>query len=142
MHLLYLVPFYVKWHYTEGFRDLSRNWKSFLSFTLHFFSIGLLFRTWFAPFERLDEDYKKEFNTEVFLETLVVNTLMRVVGFVLRTFVIIMGLVALFIVAMLGPAIFVLWALVPFILLFLFIFGVDQTFAFNIFLNIFLFYGL
>ena len=124
MYLLYLIPFYVRWHYTEGFRDLSRNWKGFISFTLHFFSIRLLFRTWFAPFGRLNEEYKKGFDTEAFFETLVVNTLMRVVGFVLRTFVIVIGLLVLFLVIILGPIVLMLWALAPFIILSLFTFGI------------------
>ena len=124
MHLLYLIPFYIKWHYTEGFKDLSRNWKSFIAFVLHFFSIGLLFRTWFAPFGRLDEEYRKEFGAEVFFETLVTNTLMRVVGFVLRAFVIVIGLLTLLFMVVLGPVALVLWALAPFIILFLFTLGV------------------
>ena len=139
MPFLYLIPFYAKWHYTEGFKDLFRNWKNLIFFVLHFFSLGILFRTWFAPFGRLNEEYRKGLDPEAFFETLVANTLMRIVGFFLRSFVIIIGLLILFIVVMLGPAVFILWTLTPFILLFLFIFGVDQTFAFNIFLN---FYGL
>lgn len=124
MYLLYLIPFYVKWHYTEGFRDLFRNWKSFISFTLHFFSLRLLFRTWFTPFGRLDEEYKKGFDTEAFFETLVVNTLMRAVGFVLRTFVISIGLLVSFLVIIFGPIVLVLWVLAPFIILSLFTLGI------------------
>jgi hypothetical protein len=124
MYLLYLVPFYLKWHYTEGFRDLSCNWKSFISFTLHFFSIGLLFRTWLAPFGRLNEEYQKGFDAEAFFETLVVNTLMRIVGFVLRTCVIFIGLLVLFLVIIFGPIVFVLWVLAPFIIMTLFTFGI------------------
>ena len=123
MNLLYLVPFYAKWHYTEGLRDLSRNWKGFILFTIYFFSLGTLLRTLFAPFGRLDEAYKKEFDAEVFFETLVANTLMRVVGFVLRTFVIIVGLLVLILVLVLGPVAFVLWMFAPFLVVAMFVFG-------------------
>ncbi len=126
MHLLYLIPFYAKWHYTEGLIDLARNWKSFIAFVLHFFSLGLLVRTWFAPFGRLDEEYKKGLDAEAFFETLVANTLMRVVGFVLRTFVIVMGLFSLLMVVALGPVVFVLWTFAPFIIVSLFAFGMTN----------------
>lgn len=124
MPFLYLIPFYAKWHYTEGFQDLSRNWKSFIFFVLHFFSIGFLFKTWFAPFSRLNEEYKKGFNPEDFFETLAVNTLMRLVGFILRTIIIAAGLSVLLLVALIGPLALVLWALSPIIFLVLFILGV------------------
>ncbi|OHA88871.1 MAG: hypothetical protein A3C70_01640 [Candidatus Zambryskibacteria bacterium RIFCSPHIGHO2_02_FULL_43_14] len=126
MHLLYLIPFYAKWHYTEGFQDLFRNWQSFIVFVLHFFSLGLLIRTWFVPFGRLDEEYKKGLNAETFFETLVANTLMRVVGFVLRTFVIVMGLFSLLVVVAFGPVAFVLWILAPLIIISLFTFGMTS----------------
>lgn len=115
MYSLYLIPFYGKWHYTQAFRDLYRNWKNFIIFVLYFFSLRLLLRTWLSPFGRLNEEYKKGFELEDFLETLVVNILMRVVGFVLRTFVILTGIFALILVILLGPVVFVLWALAPFI---------------------------
>ena len=123
MHFLYLMPFYLKWHYTEGFVDLSRNWKSLLAFVLYFFSLGLLFRTWLAPFGRLDEDYKKGLDPEVFFETLVVNTVMRVVGFVLKSIVMLMGFLALVLTSVLGLAGFFFWALAPLVILTVFILG-------------------
>lgn len=124
MHFLSLIFFYVHWHYTEGFKDLSRNWKSFLLFVLHFFSLKLMFRTWLSPFGRLNEVYKKEFNMEDFFETLVVNTLMRIVGFVLRTFVIIIGFLVLTLMVLLGPLVLVLWVLIPLAVFFLFFLGI------------------
>ncbi len=119
MYSLYLIPFYAKWHYTEGLRDLYRNWKSFVLFVIHFFSLRLLFLTWLSPFGRLNEEYKKGFDLEGFLETLIVNTMMRLVGFVLRTFVIVSGLVSLVAVVLLGPVLFILWVFTPFIVLIL-----------------------
>lgn len=128
MYLLYFLPFYAKWHYTEGFKDLYLNWKSFVAFVLHFFSLGLLVKTWLAPFGRLDEEYNKGFDAEAYFETLVANTLMRVVGALMRTVVIVIGLVVLLLVVVLGPIAFILWTLLPFIILFLFVFGVTNFF--------------
>lgn len=128
MGFLYLLPFYTKWHYTDGLKDLLHNWKNLILFTLHFFSLRFLFGTWFAPFGRLDEEYKKGLNPEAFFETLVVNTLMRVVGFVLKTFVMLAGLLVLLLVVIAGPVAFVLWVFTPFIIFFLFIQGAISLF--------------
>lgn len=129
MQAIYLLPFYIKWHYSEAFRDLWRNWKSFLIFILHFFSLKLLMRTWVSPFGRLNEGYRKTFSLEDFLETLVVNTMMRLVGFFMRTFVIISGLIVFALVFFFGIVAIILWVLAPLIVISLFIQGLSFLFA-------------
>ena len=124
MPFIYLIPFYAKWHYTEGFKDLFHNWKNLIFFVLHFFSLEILFRTWFAPFGRLNEEYRKGLDPEAVFETLVANILMRMVGFVLRAIVIIIGIFVLLLTTIFGPVALILWAFAPFIILFLFIGGV------------------
>lgn len=128
MYTIYLLPLYIKWHYSEAFRDLFHNWKHFLVFVSHLFSLKLLVKTWFSPFGRLNEDYKKTFSLEDFMETLVVNVVMRLVGAVMRTFVIISGLVTLTAVFALGLLSFVLWALAPLVVVSLFIQGLSLLF--------------
>ncbi len=123
MQTIYLPLFYLKWHYSEAFGDLYRNWKSFLAFALHLFSMKLLFRTWLSPLGRLNEGYKKSFDLEDFMETFVVNTMMRLVGFLLRTFVIVTGVLVFVLVFFLGLASFVLWAVAPLVITSLFIQG-------------------
>ncbi len=125
MQTIYLPFLYIRWHYSEAFADLYRNWQNSLIFILHIFSLKLLFKTWFSPLGRLNEDYKKSFDLEAFLETLVVNTMMRLVGFVMRTFVIISGLLALVVVFLLGLSAFILWTLAPLIIVSLFIQGIS-----------------
>lgn len=125
MQTIYLLPFYLKWHYSEAFRDLFHNWKSFLVFVSHLFSMKLLFKTWLSPLGRLNEGYKKTFSMEDFLETFVVNTMMRLIGFILRTFVIVTGIIVFTLVFLLGPLAFVFWALAPLIVISLFIQGLS-----------------
>ncbi|MGB3921887.1 MAG: hypothetical protein WBL19_01210 [Minisyncoccia bacterium] len=123
MQAIYLPLFYLKWHYSEAFGDLYRNWKSFLAFTLHLFSMKLLFRTWLSPLGRLNEGYKKSFDLEDFMETFVVNTMMRLIGFLLRTFVIVTGVLVFVVAFFLGLASFALWAVAPLVIASLFIQG-------------------
>lgn len=124
MYLFSLASCYLTWHYSGGLRDIIYNWRSLIYFTRHFFSFGFLFQTWFSPFGRLNEQYGKQFNAEAFFETLVVNVLMRVVGFFLRTFVIIAGFIVLLLVVILGPVLILLWLLVPIFIVLMFFSGV------------------
>lgn len=85
---------YLWWHYTSGAREMLRAWMNVHRFLFHFFSIPILFRTFFAPFHRIQERRRAGFNPEDFFETLVVNVLMRVVGAIVRTAFIIVGVLA------------------------------------------------
>lgn len=114
---------YVLWHYTTAYRELYGVSKNFLWFLYHFFSIGVLGRTLFAPWQKLDEPYKKGFNIEAFFEVLILNTLMRLLGFFIRSFVIIIGSIVLICGSIVALATFAVWTLLPLIILFLFISG-------------------
>lgn len=108
---------YVRWHYGEGLRELFGVAGNFLWFVTHFFSFKLLLKTLFAPWKRLGETYSGGFDFGAFASTFIVNSLMRVVGFVTKTFVLLLGLVSYVLVLVFSLFIFVIWILAPFILL-------------------------
>ena len=119
MDIVKFLPNYFFWHYTEAFRNIWGIWTNFLWFTYNFFSLPILARTLFMPWQRLDEEYKKGFDVKEFSETLVVNSLMRIVGISMRLTVILVGSLALVSVVFLGLGAFLLWALLPLVLIFL-----------------------
>ena len=104
---------YILWHYSRSFVDLSRIWMNFLWFFYHFFSIPDLFRTWFLPWKRLQEPYKKGLDVGAFFSTLIVNILMRIVGFFARTVILLFGVLFITMTALLGAAVFLAWLLLP-----------------------------
>ncbi len=109
---------YLKWHYTKGLQELFGVASNFLWFVSHFFSFNLLLKTLFAPWRRLGEAYDNVLtNLEGFASALVVNTLMRVVGFCTKIVVIAFGLVTYFLVFLLSFFILVIWVLAPFVIL-------------------------
>lgn len=114
---------YFRWHYSRALKDLIQIWRNCLWFIGHFFSLGILVRTLFAPWRRLDEGYKKGLEPGAWLETLIVNLLMRAVGFLIRAVFISVGsLLALIAALSLVPAI-LLWLAAPFLVLGLFLSG-------------------
>ena len=123
MALLTIFPRYFAWHYTAGLLNCLRLLADFLWFIYHFFSIPVLGRTLFSPWRRLSESYRGGFDPERALETFIVNTLMRVFGFVARTGFLLIGLVALLATFLLGLFVTLIFLFAPAIILASFIIG-------------------
>jgi len=120
---------YLWWHYSKAIREILELEKNFLWFFWHFFSIPLLARTLFSPFRRLSEGYKKGFDPWAILESLIVNSISRLVGFFLRAAVLLMGLLVEVVLTLaLGPAL-LLWVLLPFVVVVLFAAGLGLIFS-------------
>lgn len=114
MKFTLFLTHYLVWHYSAGIRGFLVVWKDFLWFAYNFFSIPLLLRTLFSPFQRLGEDYKRGLDLEALASTLIVNTIMRFVGFFARSFVIVLGLASIVFVIAAGATLFVVWLMMPF----------------------------
>lgn len=108
---------YAKWHYAQGLRELVLVAQNFLGFVAHFFSFKLLLRTLFAPWKRMGESYGDGFDLGRFASAFIVNSLMRIVGFVSRVVVLGVGLVAFLVVLAFFLGVFLVWLLAPAVLL-------------------------
>jgi hypothetical protein len=123
-----LLFHYFHWHYGRGIIEYLSVWKTSLWFVPHFFSLSMLFTTLFSPWHRLKESYKGGFSFESIMETIVVNILMRIVGFIVRAVVIVIGVLAEIAVFVGGGILFALWFIVPFLVPLFFILGVSFFF--------------
>jgi hypothetical protein len=123
-----LIGSYFLWHYTEAFADIGRHIRNFLWFFFHFFSIPVLLKTFFAPWRRLGESYPKDLNLGGALSVFTVNSLMRLVGMILRLIMIVFG-VSVVVLAAVGGAVFlVVWALLPVLAAVVFLSGIRLFF--------------
>jgi hypothetical protein len=120
-----MVTDYIKWHYGRGFRELMGLSSNFLRFILHFFSLGLLFKTLFHPWRRMSENYSSGLDIEAAFSSLVVNMIMRSVGFVSRAGIIIVGLLFLFAFTIIAAFAMALWLVLPVVLIILIIIAVS-----------------
>lgn len=99
---------------SDGFRDIMMFWENLLWFGYHFFSIELLSKTFFRPIYRMQDTYgAKGLDLEYIAQTLVTNTISRLVGMVLRLIIIIAGGAFELIIFLLGPLLLLLWAVIP-----------------------------
>ena len=123
------LPFsYLVWHYAFAWADLARLYRNLAWFLWNFFSISLLLRTLFSPWRRLREGAQKD--TGGLLGSLIMNTILRFVGFFARVATILFGLASLALLSVAGVAFLVLWPLLPFVLLAFILTGLFGMFSF------------
>jgi hypothetical protein len=113
------VPQYFYWHYFKAPRQILHIAMTFVWFFWHFFSIGIMARTLFAPFERLTEEGPKNFDIEAFFSALLVNTVIRGFGAFVRSVFIVFGFLAIGFVACCTLLIEIVWILMPIVIIFL-----------------------
>ena len=118
MGLTVLIIEYLNWHYGKALTELLDLEKNFLWFFYHQFSIKLLLKTLFTPFFRIQEEYKG-FDLENLFSSLVANTVARVVGFIFRSIIIFMGILAEGAIILAAIPVFIAWIALPAIIIIL-----------------------
>lgn len=121
MKFFMIGPYYVYWHYTQGFIELSKNLFNFIIFEFNFFSVKDLLLTLFSPFQRLKEEYNEtSLDFEKILSTLFINLLMRIIGFIVRSFILVCAFICITFSLILIPFILLFWLVLPLLLLLFF----------------------
>lgn len=130
MQMLAVARDYLLWHYSAAYADILGIGRNFLWFFHHLFSIPDILKSLFAPFKRLREEPVSFFrHPKVFFANLFVNLLMRLVGFVLRTTIILFALTC-FAAVIATTIIFALfWTALPVLVPVIFFSGVLSLFS-------------
>ncbi len=121
MSILSLISHYLHWHYTRAFVEIFGLWKNTLWFCKEFFSFEVLIKTFFQPWKRLKEEGGG--GIAGFFEGFVVTTIMRVIGMIMRLFVLIVGLLALGLCTSAGVILIGVWPILPILVAFIFVAG-------------------
>lgn len=111
------------WYYYDMLKEILKGWRNFLLFNFNYFSLFILLKTLFSPWRRYHYSYKGGFGFKKYLNVLTFNMMSRVIGAVLRIFLILFGFLAELFIFLAGVFVFLFWVFLPFILLFLLIFG-------------------
>ena len=123
MQIFLIILGYLKWHYGQGISSLTNIWKNFLYFISEFFSIKLLFKNFFDPWKRMTDNYPKSFDLKEYSYIFLVNLIVRIVGIIMRTFLIIIGLTCYILMILLYPIVLVTWIFLPLIIFCLIVTG-------------------
>ena len=116
------------WQFFEMSGNILKGWRNFLLFNLNYFSIPLLLKTFFSPWRKYKWSYGKGFDIKKYFEALFSNLISRTLGAMIRSFLIIIGLLVEIFIIFAGIIIFFSWLVLPAILIWGLIFGVQVFF--------------
>lgn len=129
MLFLSIVHHYLLWHYSRAFLEIFHVWLNFLWFVVHFFSIPQLMRSWLSPWKRMVEDRGEKWNLEDLAGYIIIGLISRIIGFILRTIIISIGLICLLFTILAGFSVYIFWLAAPFAIILLFGFGITLLLA-------------
>ena len=119
---------YLEWHFFNIAREILEAWRNCLRFNLNHWSVPLLLKTWFSPWRRYRYSYGKGFSFTKYFEVFSFNMTSRVIGAIMRTFLIAAGFVMEALVFCLGLLAFLVWLVLPVLLIFGFVYGCKLLF--------------
>lgn len=109
---------YLQWHFLEAPKAILKGWGNFLWFGINFFSIPEVVRTFFSPWRGIRWSYGRGFDPGRYLYVFASNLVSRVIGAVMRSLLILIGVLGEIGILFLGLGAFLGWFLLP-----VFIFG-------------------
>ena len=117
-----------RWYYGRAVKDVLAGWRNFVIFVSEYFSIPLLFKTLFSPWKRDITKKPRGLDFKKLFEYLTYNLISRGVGFFVRFVTILIGIIFLLLTAVAGAVLFIIWLVLPLIILGLFVMAIILIF--------------
>ena len=112
--IVMLAVSFLQWWYLRGWLIYFDGFRAKMRNLADFFSIGLLLRTLFQPFRQISADETGEKGgLEGMLIAFFDRLLSRFIGFVVRIFIIVAGIIAMTVQFVCGLVIALLWPCIP-----------------------------
>lgn len=117
----------LSWWYTTGWKQQILKLREKVASTMDYFSIDLLLRTFFSPFRQISAG-KVTGPIGVQMRAFFDRLISRVIGAMVRLFMIVFGSVAIVFYAVIRIALLAVWAFIPLLpFIGLYLFGVGWT---------------
>ena len=123
MHSLLFLR-YVKWHFIDAPINILKGWGNIIWFVFNYFSVSILLATFFSPWRRITWSYGRGFRLGDFLFVSASNLISRILGAIMRTVLIVVGLTVDLVVLIAGIPVFLIWLVLPFLTIFVFFYGI------------------
>ena len=104
---------WISWQFFDVPRSILKIWRNFLLFNLNFFSIPLLLKSFFSPWKKYKWFYPRGFDIGKYFEVLISNLISRILGAIMRSFLIAIGLLIELFYFVFGFLIFFGWLDLP-----------------------------
>ena len=108
-----IIFLWLAWYFIETPKQILRGWKNILGFNLNYFSIPLLFKTLFSYWHQYHWYYPRSFDIGQYLEVFFSNLISRILGAVMRMFMIVFGIIVEIIILVIGLIILIAWLAMP-----------------------------
>jgi hypothetical protein len=129
MRFLVIVGHYFVWHYGLAIKKLTKIYGNLISFVFNFFSVPVLVASYFSPWRRLGEDYPdKSVYLFDYFSVFLVNLIMRLLGILMRTVIIVLGMSMTLAVILSYPLILAFWVALPLVVIVCFLIGISLLF--------------
>ena len=108
---------YLAWQFADVPQAILTGWKNCLRFNLNYWSVPLLLKTLFSHWRRYRYSYGRGFNLRRYFEAFSFNMISRVLGTLMRSVLIIFGLLTEILVILVGAIVFFIWLILPLLLI-------------------------
>ena len=119
---------YLLWHYSSALKRIFHIWNNFFWFIVAFFSITQLLKSLFLPWKRVTEERGRSFSFEDLASFIIIGFISRMIGFILRFTIIVIGVTSATLLSLGLVVVFVFWILAPIIIPLLFALGLFLLF--------------
>jgi hypothetical protein len=104
---------WIIFYFFEAPMGILKAWRNFLLFNLNYFSVPLLIKTLFSYWRNYRWAYPRGFDAPQYLEALFGNMISRILGSIMRIFLIVFGLIAELFLVIAAVITFVSWFILP-----------------------------
>jgi len=111
-----IISLWILWYFFEMPKNLLRAWRNYLLFNLNYFSIPLLLKTFFSSWRRYKWDYPRGFQLGEYAGVFISNLFSRILGAIMRIFLILIGITGEIFIFILGLIVFLGWLILPVLL--------------------------
>jgi len=108
-----IVTQFLFWYFLEVPKKILEGWKNFLKFNIEYFSIPVLFRTFFSHWRRYRWIYPRGFDFSAYIEIFFSNLISRALGMFMRIILISIGLLGQIFITLAGILALTIWVLLP-----------------------------
>lgn len=103
----------ISWWYSKGWGIFAKSIFSKERRLADYFSIGLLFKTWFEPFRQISAQGTDSSALDARFNAFLDKLISRIIGSVVRTFIMLFGVIAMAAQLVISVVLTICWPLVP-----------------------------
>jgi hypothetical protein len=119
---------YLIWYFFDVPREILKGWKNFLVFNLNYFSIPILIKTFFSHWRQYKWSYGRGFDLKRYAEAFFSNLISRILGAMVRSVLIFIGILTEILILIFGSIIFCGWIFLPIFIIYGLYLGIKLLF--------------